>query len=120
MNSIPIGTTPTMEECVMVDPKTNYLPAMKEEANRFRAMLLDRFSLFHLVRYKVRSNPHDFGNYIDIEIEYDNSCEKSTDQAFFIERNLPDTWEDKKTFPEIEACLLFEKAVNTLNLQEQF
>lgn len=95
---VPIDTTPFEEDCVNVDPNTEYLPAMREEARKYVKMLNGRFINFNKTKFKINSNRHDFGTYLDISICFIEEDEESIKQAQFIEGNLPARWTDKKVF----------------------
>ena len=102
MDYLEIGCTPTSEECVQVDSKTNYMPAMRAEAERYVEMLNKRFPNCHEVDLCIKSNSHDFGNYLDIRLKYYN--EEGEKQALFIEHNLPAKWTDTEvlTYTNVE------------------
>ena len=86
------GTTPSDEECVNVSKTVDYMPAMRAEANRFVEMLKLRFPNCDAVDFVIKSNPHDFGSYLDIRAVFHN--EIGREQAFFIEGNMPCKWTD--------------------------
>lgn len=96
---IEIECTPYNESCVQVS-KNDYMPAMRAEANKYLNMLRARFPNCDKVTMSIHSNPHDFGDYLDIRIKYDDNDDIATQQAFFIEGNLPEKWSD-------ESILLF-------------
>lgn len=96
-----IESAPYEENCVQVNPKTNYMPAMRAEAIKFKEMLEKRFAKLIEqtgVYLRIASNSHDFGSYLSIKICFDDSNEKQIDAAYFIESNMPATWDDDYVF----------------------
>ena len=87
-----ISCTPTSENCVQVSKNSDYMPAMRAEANRYVEMLKLRFPNCDAVDLVIKSNPHDFGSYLDIRIVW--YTEIGREQAFFIESNEPEKWTD--------------------------
>ena len=96
MDFIEIETTPVNCTCVQVNNKVNYMPAMLAEAKRYLSLLKYRFANFDRVKFAIKSNTHDFGNYLSIQIIFDESDSLSVHQAYFIEENLPFEWEEKE------------------------
>jgi hypothetical protein len=41
----------------------------------------------------VKSNPHDFGSYLEVAVKYDPNCEAAIEYAFKIEGNTPSFWD---------------------------
>ena len=102
-DTLSLGTTcPLSVDGVQVESDKDYLPEMRTEARRFIELLEKRFRNFDRISYRITSNPHDFGTYLDIDIVYNDEIDESSEQAFFVEGNLPETWEDEKvfTYPE--------------------
>jgi len=93
---IEISTTPDLEDCVQVKSNSDYLPAMREEAYRYLAMLKKRFPFAGEV-FRIKTCPHDFGSYLQIKILYEQGT-KSESLAYFIENNLPSHWDSKEVF----------------------
>lgn len=97
---IEIGSAPYGEDCVQVDSKTDYLPAMLAECKRFKEMLEKRFPIPANLEGKawffVKSNPHDFGSYLEVAVKYHPDDEQAVEFALFVEGNVPETWADDK------------------------
>ena len=93
-----LGPTPADEPCVQVGP-TNYLPAMREECRRYKAMLETRFpELPDGLRFKITSNPHDFGTYLEVVAQADDFNPEAIEAAYCIESLTPATWDDLQVF----------------------
>ena len=45
-------------------------------------------------RFKITQNPHDFGTYLDVEIQFDDEDEAASEYAYKVEANLPEYWDD--------------------------
>ena len=44
------------------------------------------------VRYKVMSNHHEFGDYLDVVVSYDPQVPGALEYAFRVEREAPRRW----------------------------
>ncbi len=100
MDYLNIGSTPTDEPCAQIDsPNCSILSHI--EARVFINQLYRQFptSDIHL---KVKTFAHDFGNYIEVIVLFDENNPKSIDQAYDIEANTPSNW-DKEALTELAA-----------------
>lgn len=94
MDYLELGSSPTNENCIQVNPKEDYLPKMKEELKRYKQMLEKRFPFpdnTSATYFGIKFFQHDFGSYGEVVIyfrEWDNFVS-------FIEDNLPETWNDE-------------------------
>lgn len=95
-------TAPCEENCVQVDSKKDYMPEMRAEALRYVAMLEARFPNAP-GEFRVKSNPHDFGSYLEVRYYYNNEDENELNWAYFIEGNLPSRWDSPDIFTEIPS-----------------
>ena len=95
---IELGTTPTNESCVQVQPGVDYLPAMREECKRFIELLKQIFGPEPEGAWlRIKQNTHDFGTYLDVVCDFDDTYLESVDYAFLLEANLPETWDVLKS-----------------------
>jgi len=96
LERIYIECTPTDEPCVMVTDAKPYMEDMRKEALRYREMLTKRFptAVEEGVIFAIKTNRHDFGSYINIDICYDESNERQFQWALFIESHLPEKWDE--------------------------
>jgi hypothetical protein len=93
-DSLSIGPVPSDETCQQVGT-ADYNPiAALAECHRFANLLKKIFPLVEGVRYHIANNPHDFGNYYDVEILYDSSNAAAVDYAYRVEANTPETWDE--------------------------
>lgn len=93
MDYLSLGPVPAEEDCEQLGP--NYNPGKaRSECRRYVELLRKTFgSEPDGARLKITSNPHDFGNYLDVVVEFDPSNKAAVDYAFRIERDSPGRWE---------------------------
>ena len=81
-DSISIGCSPWAEDCAQVGTDNYHQRARKECAafvNQIRRVVgLEP----HGARLRIKSNPHDFGDYLEVECVYDDACETAVNYAF--------------------------------------
>lgn len=95
---ISLGSVPCSENCVQVNKKVDYSTAMHREVIRYKKMLLNRFINFRYIKFDIDVCYHEFGQYMDVIVRYDNTNSKSEKQALYIESHLPSKWDDIKVF----------------------
>jgi hypothetical protein len=63
----------------------------------FRSPARTRLSPGHRGRLLVsgKSNPHDFGQYLEVQVSFNDDDEHQTHWAFMIEAELPELWDDE-------------------------
>jgi hypothetical protein len=93
-DKIEIGASPYDEDCVQIDSKTNYLPAMKAELNRFKTMLEAMFPVPEGVRafFVINWNVYEFGRYGEVAVQYDSEDQKALEFALYVEEHTPSRW----------------------------
>ena len=90
-----IGSSPAAEDCVQVSGAVDYLPAMKKECLRFKAMLEEKFpNPPPNTRFAIKRFEHDFGPYLEVCVIFDDENEASSDFAYKVEGNTPEYWGD--------------------------
>ena len=74
----------------------DYSTRARLEARAFVAQLQRAFpdAVAAGVYFKIKSNPHDFGSYLSVQMVFDDDDEAQTEWAFTIEGELPNTWDD--------------------------
>ena len=93
---IEIGSTPSDEDCVQVSREGDYLPAMRRECRAFAHQLLRQFApIPEGADIGIKSNPHDFGTYLEVVAYFDDSYPESVEWAFGIEANTPAEWDNE-------------------------
>jgi len=95
MEFIFIGPSPLEEHCAQVGCD-NYREQARLECALFikqlRRQLGDEPPGATL---KTRWFPHDFGSYVEVIVEYDETDTEAEDYAYKVEGNTPGTWDDE-------------------------
>jgi hypothetical protein len=91
-DSISLGSVPAYEKCEQLGP--NYRPEVaRAECNRYIAQLRSQFGPEPQgARLFIKRNQHDFGTYLEVEVEFDDNNEAAIDYAFKLEREAPSKW----------------------------
>ena len=94
---IDCGGTPYGEDCVQVSKTKDYLDDMKKEVYVYKHQLERMFGnkLVGGMRFEVKWNPHDFGQYASVYLIYDDEYEQDIELATKIENNLPEEWDEE-------------------------
>jgi len=90
-----LAPVPIDEPCAQVGP-TDYLPRMRSECKAFAAQLERTFpdAVAAGVRFRVKSNPHDMGSYLEVQVVFNDEDEAQTEWAYTIENEIPEAWGD--------------------------
>ena len=95
-----IGPNPCDEPCVSVG-EPDYYPRAKEECNRFIELIRKKLGPEPPgARLAVKSNPHDFGSYLDVVCYFEDSDEEARKYAYLCESEAPRTWQDDQLTPK--------------------
>jgi hypothetical protein len=90
-----IGSAPYEEDCVQLDPKVDYVPAMKAECRRFIEAIRKVVGVEpEGARLTLKCENHDFGPYYEVVCEYDTENELAAAYAFRCEVEAPAYWPD--------------------------
>ena len=90
-----LGSAPTDEDCAQVG-SDGYWERASIECKVFRKQLRRIFGEEKFPnRLKIKSFPHDFGDYLEVVIYYDDENEESLDWALKLEDNLPERWDEE-------------------------
>jgi hypothetical protein len=84
-------TTPSEEMCVQVITGTDYLLSMRTEAFRMLKICQKKWS--HIL-WRIKVNPHDFGEYLSLEAVVDPEDEIQVKEIELVENDWPKTWEE--------------------------
>ena len=89
---ISIGPTPAAEDCQQVGPTYDHTAA-RAECRRFLELIRETVGPEPIgARLAVKSNPHDFGSYLEVVCYYDDENETATKYAFRCETDAPEHW----------------------------
>jgi hypothetical protein len=61
------------------------------------------------VRIKIKSNPHDFGAYLSIELSCSELNDDACDSICLIENNMPETWAELESETYTEKEILHDE-----------
>ena len=93
-DSLSVGSSPAGEDCVQLGCE-NYRELSRKECNRFIAGIRKYLGEEPRgARLFIKSNPHDFGTYSEVECEFDSDNEEAVNYAYKCEGNLPESWEE--------------------------
>jgi len=96
-----IGATPCEENCAQVG-SDDYTSKARKECNAYVNQLwrwlksekgITKDNAPESFNIVVRSNPHDFGSYLEVACRFDDSDEEAMELAFSIEENGPTHWD---------------------------
>jgi hypothetical protein len=92
-----LSPTPVEEPCAMVEPTGDYMPRMKAECRAFVHQLERTFpqAIEAGCSFRIKSNTHEFGQYLEVQVRFDDDDEHQTHWAFMIEADLPEQWDDE-------------------------
>ncbi len=94
---VELNSTPCDEECVQVSQDKNYLPEMRKECERYRELLQDIFVGYEQYgHFVIKSNPHDFGSYLEVKFAYDPTDPVAESYAWKVQDRLPSKWTDRE------------------------
>lgn len=88
-----LGPTPCDEKCEQLGDSYNPSRA-KLEMIAYIAQLKRQFGTSSEIYFRVKSFPHDFGTYSEVVVWFDDLSEKSCQEAFEVENNLPAEWDE--------------------------
>ena len=101
---ISLGTSPLDEKCVQVSEGL-YLDDMKKEAKRYKSLLDHKIDELDKISFRIKTDEHDFGPYLTIDLLYDTDDKESRKQAIYVENNLPLTWEDSSVYKRLDVMI---------------
>lgn len=88
-------STPSEEQCAQVGSK-NYRRNALLECEAMIAQFRRKFGPEPAgVRFRPKSNPHDFGTYYDVCLEFNGESDEAIEYAYNVEANTPENWDKK-------------------------
>ena len=98
-NFLVLAPAPIEEICVCVGEE-DYMPRARAECRRFIALLRQKFGPEpEGARFAIKSSPHDFGDYLEVVVWFDDDVPASVEYAYQCESHLPATWDDDQSVP---------------------
>lgn len=92
-DSISIGPVPYEEACQQLGTKQYDAVKARLEAEVFKAQLLRMYPAPLGAKLRVKSNPHDFGNYYEVEAVFNDTMDAAVDWAYKLESEGPANWD---------------------------
>lgn len=90
-----LGPTPSGEDCAQVG-SDNYTARARRECKVFKEQLIRTFGEPPFgTGFRIKSNPHDFGSYLDVEVYYEDESDEATEYALDVESGLPCYWDEE-------------------------
>lgn len=92
---IEFDPVPCNEDCEQLGPRYDGDRARKQ-AQAFKHQLIRQFGEPpEGARISVVSKPHDFGNYLQVRVKYDDNYDGAREYAYNVEDNLPENWDEQ-------------------------
>jgi len=119
MDYLEIGPTPYDEECAQVGSE-NYMTRARIECTAFVNQLERTFpDAPGCTYFRIKSNPHDFGDYLEVQVRFDEEDEASREYAFNVENNTPANWNEIAKKELMVARIAIETGTTPKELMRQ-
>lgn len=91
-----LSSVPVSEPCACVG-SDDYMTRARIECRAFAHQLERTFpqAVEAGCSFRIKSNAHDFGQYLEVQVRFDDDDEHQTHWAFMIENDLPEHWDDQ-------------------------
>lgn len=91
---ITLGPVPYEEDCAQVG-QANYSALSAIETRAYCQQLMRLFTVPDGVSIRTKSFPHEFGNYHEVCVVFDDSYQHQLDFACRVEDSLPAVWDQQ-------------------------
>lgn len=97
---MPLGCSPWGEDCAQVGTPGYGFRAVAE-CKALRAQLVRHYQagcgsgLPEGVTLVTKVNPHDYGDYFEVNVVFEDDSKAAVDAAFWLEANLPEEWDEE-------------------------
>lgn len=92
---VDIGASPPMEDCAQVG-RDGYYEQARRECRAYVALLRRTLGDEPAgARLSIKSNPHDFGDYLSVVCFFDSEDTQAVDYAFKCEADGPMHWDEE-------------------------
>jgi len=110
MDHLDLGSAPSDEDCAQIGVDDNYELRAKREC---RALVNQLKRICGVppagARFRIMANPHDFGTYYSVVIDFDPNDEDAVAYAYRCDEESPDQW-DLAARCELDAARQRERA----------
>ena len=93
-DSLNLSPTPIGEDCAQLGAPDYYSVAKKEIIVFISQLIREHGEPPRGARYRITNNPHDFGTYYDLNIEFDDENDEASEYAYKVEGDLPEYWDE--------------------------
>lgn len=94
MDHLDLGSAPSDEDCAQIGVDENYGARAKRECralvNQLKRLCGDPPAG---ARFRIMSNPHDFGTYYSVVIDFDPNNEDAIEYAYRCDEESPSEWD---------------------------
>lgn len=90
-----IGSAPYGEDCAQLGSDGYETRARRECETFIQQIRRELGPEPGKARLKTKSFPHDFGNYFEVVVQYEDLNEVEMEYAFNVESNSPEDWDDE-------------------------
>lgn len=103
MDYLDFGSAPSDERCAQLGVDPDYADRARREcralANQLKRLCGEPPPG---ARFRVKSNPHDFGTYYSVVVEFDAGDQIAADYAYRCDEESPDRW-DSAALAELDT-----------------
>ena len=96
MDYLDLGSAPGDEACAQVGIDPDYAQRARREC---RALINQIQRVCDEpppgVRFRIKRNPHDFGDYLSVIVEFDGNDEDAVAYAYRCDEESPSEWDDE-------------------------
>ena len=115
METIELGPTPCDEPCAQVGSPL-YEETSRLECRAYRNQLERCYVAAHGplpddVHIKVKTFMHDLGEYREVVVRYDGTNQAAVNAAFWLEANMPESWDDEARLEILRAAAELERTL---------
>lgn len=90
---VSIGPTPSAEQCQQVGTPEYDHTAARAECRRFLALIRQTLGDEpEGAQLGIKSNPHEYGSYLEVVCYYDDENETAADYAYRCDAEAPENW----------------------------
>jgi len=94
-DSLNLSPTPIGEDCAQLGD-VDYSSRARRECRAFIQQLIREFGEPPAgASLQISHNPHDFGTYLEVEVQFSDTDEEASEFAYRVEGRLPEFWDEE-------------------------